>query len=112
MRWLSLGLDGGWMWTWLLSATSTPEVPAWVWVVVSGAGSVAVTVLSGKIVVPTFAYNREKERADKLEAEVMRLNADAISRVIPALEAQSQAVRESSAMVKEAIAALGRRRAS
>lgn len=49
--------------------TSTDALPVWVYVVASAIVSALVTILSGKIVVPTFSYNRERDRADRLEAE-------------------------------------------
>lgn len=94
---------------WVLAQVGNASRPE-LWAVGSALGAFLVTLLSGKVVVPTFAYSRERDRADRLEAEVGRLHAENASRVIPALEAQSVAIRESSAMVKEAIAALGRRR--
>jgi hypothetical protein len=67
-------------------------------------------VLSGKIVVPTFAYNREKDRADKWETEVIRLNQTIADRHVPALDAASHAITKSSEVVERAIETFGRRK--
>lgn len=77
----------------------------------SGVGAFLVTLMSGKVVVPAFAYQRERERADKWEAEAMRLNGVIAERMIPALSSSSQSLTESTETVKHAIAAFGRRRA-
>lgn len=49
----------------LAAASDLPAIPV---AFVSAGLSALVTILSGKIVVPTFAYNREKDRADRYEA--------------------------------------------
>lgn len=66
----------------------------------SAALSVLGVILSGKIVVPTFAYKREQERADKWEAEATRLNGEIAHQHVPALEAAVHAVTESNDLVK------------
>jgi hypothetical protein len=67
-------------------------------------------IMSGKIVVPTFAYNREKERADKWEAEVLRLNQVMADRHVPSLDAATHAVTDSNATLTRALEILARRR--
>lgn len=55
---------------WLLAEALPESVPGWVWAAASALGGVAGTVLSGKVVVPTFSYAREVARADRLEASL------------------------------------------
>jgi hypothetical protein len=50
--------------------TLPASIPGWVWAALSALGGIAGTVLSGKVVVPTFAYSRELQRADRLETEL------------------------------------------
>lgn len=73
----------------------------------SAALSVLGVILSGKIVVPTFAYKREQERADKWEAEAQRLNNEIAHLHVPALDAAVHAVDESGALMKRAVELLG-----
>lgn len=61
---------------------SFPDVPGWL---IGAAISALVTILSGKIVVPTFAYARERERADRLESELKLLRDDLQTEIVPAL---------------------------
>jgi hypothetical protein len=68
------------------------------------------TILSGKVVVPTFAYTREKVSADKWQAEAMRLNAMIQDRYLPAIEASTLALNKSSDALVDATAALQNRR--
>lgn len=68
----------------------------------AGLGALGV-VLSGKIVVPTFAYNREKDRADKWEGEALRLSNSIADRHVPALDAASHAVTEGTKAVTAAL---------
>lgn len=70
----------------------------------SAALSVLGVILSGKIVVPTFAYKREQERADKWEAEALRLNGEIASKFVPSLDAAVHAVNESSGIMKQLLA--------
>ncbi len=80
-------------------AGSGQQIPiALVSAAVSGLG----VVMSGKVVVPTFAYKREQERADRAEAraekaEALNLQfAEALAdRVVPAMERNTAATRES-----------------
>lgn len=52
-------------------ASAVPDViPAWVYAVAAAAASALVTILSGKVVVPSFAYAREVARADRLETSI------------------------------------------
>lgn len=67
-------------------------------------------ILSGKIVVPTFAYNREKDRADRLETELLRVNGALADKHVPALDAAAAAVSESTSVIREALAVLARRK--
>jgi hypothetical protein len=45
-------------------------IPGWVYAAASALAGIAGTVLSGKVVVPTFSYQREVGRADRLEAAI------------------------------------------
>lgn len=45
-------------------------IPGWVYAAVSAAVSALVTILSGKVVVPTFSYQRESTKVDRLEAQL------------------------------------------
>lgn len=74
---------------------------------VSALSAFLVTLLSGKLVVPTFAYLREKERADKWEAETMRLNSVIAEKMMPALALSAKANEESAEAVRTAIATFG-----
>lgn len=50
----------------------------------------AITLISGKVLVPRFIYDREKEAADECRKEIARLNAlmqENTAKAIPALEA-------------------------
>lgn len=98
--------------TWLMAqASGGSDLPGWFGpALLSGAGAFLATLMSGKVVVPTFAYSRERERADKWEAEAMRLNQVIADKVIPALATSTAAQVESTEAVKAAIAAFGRRR--
>ncbi len=97
----------------VIVAQATPggDIPTWVIGVLSGVGAFLATLMSGKVVVPTFAYTRERERADKWEAEAMRLNGVIAERMIPALVSSVQANTESTGAIKQALVAFGRRRA-
>jgi hypothetical protein len=60
-------------------ASTVPEgIPAWLYAAAAAAASALVTILSGKVVVPTFSYAREVARADRLEASMA---ADYVPRV-------------------------------
>lgn len=89
---------------------TVPGMPYWLVGAASALGGFLVTLLSGKIVVPTFAYNREKERADKWEEKFLGLSSALAERHVPALDAATHAIGESNEAIKQAIAALGRRR--
>lgn len=89
---------------------ASSAMPDWLWAVGAAVGSFLVTLLSGKIVVPTFAYNREKERADFWQAEALRLGVQLAEKTYEALSEASGSLRESSEVVKQAIAVIGRRR--
>lgn len=58
-----------------------------------GAGALAVFA--------RIAYRRETERADRLEAEVVRLNNLIIDRAVPALTAAAQAAEEATLLLRE-----------
>lgn len=48
-----------------------------------------------------ISYRRETERADRLEAEVIRLNNLIIDRAVPALTAAAQAAEEATHLMRE-----------
>lgn len=48
-----------------------------------------------------IAYRRETERADRLEAEVVRLNNLIIERVIPALTSAAQAAEDATQLLRD-----------
>ncbi len=73
---------------------------------VSSAVSVLGVILSGKIVVPTFAYTRERERADKWETESLRLNELIQSKYVPSLDLATAALTKSN----EVLAVMNARR--
>lgn len=91
------------------SPPSGGDLPAWIWPVVAAVGSFVMTVVSGKVVVPTWAYNHEKARADRWEAEAMRLNQAIADKLVPAVDAATHAMEESSGTVKEALAVIRKR---
>lgn len=84
---------------------STPEgLPIWLWPVLTAIGTFLVTLMSGKIIVPTFAYLRERDRADRQEA-MREAYADKVDeQVRPALENSRQAIKESAAAARESLA--------
>ena len=70
----------------------------WAW----GIGGVLfLLVASGRLIVPTFVYDREKSRADRLEDEARRLNEQVQSKTIPALTEAAAAVREAQSLMRE-----------
>lgn len=75
----------------------------WVWAlgsaVLAGLGGIATTVLSGKIVVPTFAYNDVKAARDAAEAEVRSLNEMIRTEFAPALARNTDVVEKQSAEI-------------
>lgn len=85
------------------------DLPSWALPLLAGAGTFLGTLLSGKFVVPTFAYTRERDRADKLEAEVTRLHEQNAERWVPALTASTAAVTSAAETVQAAIQAMGKR---
>lgn len=94
----------------VLAAGGGVDVPGWLVPGISALAGFLVTLLSGKIVVPTFAYLREKERAEKWEAEVMRLNGLLAEKVIPTLTLTAKAMEDSTEAVQQALTALARER--
>lgn len=58
-------------------------------------------VAAGLFVFAKISYKRETERADRLEAEVTRLNNLIINRVIPALTSAAQAVEEATILLRD-----------
>lgn len=70
----------------------------WAW----GVGGVLfLLVASGRLIVATFVYDREKSRADRLEEEVRRLNQSVQEKTIPALTEAAAAVREAQETMRE-----------
>lgn len=90
-------------------ASGGDGIPSWMVPLLAGAGTFLGTLLSGKFVVPTFAYTRERDRADKLEAEVTRLHEQNADRWVPALTASTAAVTSAAETVQSAIEAMGKR---
>jgi hypothetical protein len=81
-----------------LLAADNPVTNPWAW----GAGGIAAASLAmGKFAVPRYTYDRERDRADKLEAEVARLNLDIQKEAVPALFASSKAVEEAMTFMRE-----------
>lgn len=101
------------MWSELLSqpVESAGDIPGWVWGVASAIVTGITTVLSGKLVVPTFAYNRERDRADKLEADNMSLHASIKDSVVPAIVRNTDLVEQQSAELQRLRAELAAREA-
>lgn len=58
-------------------------------------------VVGGVLLVPKYAYERERDRADALETEVKRLNALIQDRHVPALESASKAISDSTELVTD-----------
>lgn len=97
------------MWV-LAQAGPAPAVPSWVYVVVPAVTALVAWLASGKVVVMTYAYNREVQRADKWEAEAQRLNAFIIDNTSTALASAAEAVREASGVQQRVLDYLARRR--
>lgn len=78
----------------------SPEVfsDPWAW----GIGGVLfLLVASGRLIVPTFVYDREKARGDRLEDEIRNLNTTVQEKTIPALTEAAAAVREAQVSQRE-----------
>lgn len=97
------------MWV-LAQAGPVPDVPSWVYVVVPAVSALIAWLASGKVVVMTYAYNREVQRADKWEAEAQRLNAFIIDNTSTALASAAEAVREAAGVQQRVLDYLARRR--
>lgn len=79
--------------------SSLPELP-------TGAqygilGILVAALASGKFVVPRYVLDRERERADRLEAENVRLNNVIQEKAIPAIVQAATAVKDSQMLVAE-----------
>lgn len=70
----------------------------WAWGI---GGILFLLVASGRLIVPTFVYDREKARADRIEAEAQRLNQSVQDKTIPALTEAAAAVREAQQVMRE-----------
>ncbi len=69
----------------------------WAWGI---GGILFLLVASGRLIVPTFVYDREKARGDRMEEEVRTLNRQVQEKTIPALTEAASAVREATAVQK------------
>lgn len=107
--WRSFPLTVNWAAQVMAQVSGTGDIPGWLLAVGSAIGGIFVTVLSGKLVVPTFAYSRERERADFWQGEYMTLSKQINTQVVTALAESGASVRESTETTKQAIAVFGRR---
>lgn len=64
-------------------------------------GVLFLLIASGRLITATFVYDREKQRADRLEDELRRLNQQVQEKTIPALTEASSAVREAQTFMRE-----------
>lgn len=91
MTWLLL--------SWMTSAAETPSDPFDLGMLIQyGVLGIAAGALS---VFARISYRRETERADRLEAEVVRLNNLIIDRVIPALTSAAQAAEDATSLLRD-----------
>lgn len=81
------------------SSSSLPELPAGAQYGILG---VLVAMLgSGWLLVPRYVLDRERERADRMEVENVRLNTLIQEKAIPALVDAANAVKESTLLVHD-----------
>ena len=83
----------------VLAAESVPELPT---AAQYGLLGIMVAALaSGRFLVPRYVLDRERERADRMEQENVRLNALIADKAIPAIVDASAAVRDSTVLVHD-----------
>lgn len=78
---------------------SLPELPPVAQYGLLGAGFAALA--SGRFLVPRYVLDRERDRADRMEAENQRLNTLIQEKAIPAIVDASNAVQESSRLIHD-----------
>jgi len=69
-------------------------------------GVLFLLVASGRLIVATFVYDREKARADRMESELARLNSAVLDKHGQVLADAASALRESTALTREVQAEL------
>lgn len=88
-----------WLLSWVKAATETAADPFDLGMLIQyGVLGIAAGALS---VFARIAYRRETERADRLEAEVVRLNSLIIERAIPALTSAAQAAEDATSLLRD-----------
>lgn len=81
-----------------LLAADDPVANPWAW----GAGGLAAASLAlGKFAVPRWAYDRERERADKCEQKVDKLEEELRRTAIPALVTSTSAVEKAMDLMRD-----------
>jgi len=83
---------------WVKAATESPDPFDLGMLIQYGVLGIAAGALS---VFARVAYRRETERADRLEAEVIRLNSLIIERAIPALTSAAQAAEDATSLLRD-----------
>jgi hypothetical protein len=87
----------------ILSAATTvsglPELPTAAQYGILGV--LLAALVSGRFVIPRYVLDRERERADRMEQENVRLNALIQEKTIPAIVDASVAVRDSTLLVHD-----------
>lgn len=82
----------------LVLAADDPVSNPWAW----GAGGIAAASLAlGKFAVPRWTYDRERERADRMEAKVDKLEAELRQTAIPALVTSTSAVEKAMDLMRD-----------
>ena len=64
-------------------------------------GAMFIALASGQFLVPRYVLDRERERSDRHELEVQRLNKLIQEQAIPAIVEASKAVQESSLLMRD-----------
>lgn len=90
-------MPAGTTWSWLVleAAEASPEISVFAQYGVLGVFALMLVVFA------RTAYKRETDRSDRLEQEVLRLNAAIQERFIPTLLSATSAVEESTALLRD-----------
>lgn len=75
------------------ASSSLPELPPMAQYGVLG--TLIAALASGRFLVPRYVYDQQKERADKMEQENLRLNTLIADKTIPAIVDAASVVRDS-----------------